>query len=101
MAIDVHRAVANRDRAFARTRQATAVAVGVGAALTAAFAAVAGSSTHLRKTVAHSARIRRDARKPVTAPRPPLVAAHEAPPPAPPPQAVPQDVTPVVVSGGS
>jgi hypothetical protein len=109
MSRDPRAAVAARDAALARTRRLTAAAVAAGLALTAAFTAVAAGSTHLRKTVVVP-RVRRRpaATGPVSAPVPPLVAAHEAAPapssapaPSPAPAAVPQPVTPVVVSGGS
>lgn len=104
MAPELRRAVASRDSAFTRTRRVTAGAIAVGAALTAAFTALAAGSTHLRKAVVHRVRVRTPAAKPVTAPVPPLVAAHEAAPPppsSPGPQQLPQSVPPVVVSGGS
>lgn len=109
MSLEVERAVARRESASARVRNLTAVAVVAGTGLTAALAAVAGASTHLRHTVARRAAhpLRSTHAKPVVAPAAPLVAIHEAQaaqpaaPAAPAPAPAPAVSAPVAVSGGS
>ncbi len=116
MRSDVQRAVAARNAAFSRVRLATGITVGVGAALTAAFSALAAGSTHLKKTVATkatttttTAATKPKAAPPVTAPAPPLVSVQsDNPSPTAPPAQAPASPTPaapasppVVVSGGS
>jgi hypothetical protein len=104
---DVQRAVAVRNAAFGRVRTVTGVAVAVGAALTAAFTALAASSTHLRRTMQRPRTRAATQTGPVTAPAPPLVSAQSSTPtPATPPAASPSPPAaspnpPVVASGGS
>jgi hypothetical protein len=102
---DVQREIARRDSAFARVRSVTAIAVVVSAGLTAALAAVAGASTHLRKVVTRTHAVTHE--RAVTAPPAPLVPVHtagptpQAPPSTPAPTPVPSAAPPVAVSGGS
>jgi hypothetical protein len=102
---DIQREVARRDSAFARVRSYTAIAVVASAGLTAALAAVAGASTHLRKAVVRTHAVTHQ--KAVTAPPAPLIAVHsagpapQAPPSTPAPTPVPSAAPPVAVSGGS
>jgi hypothetical protein len=115
MTADEHsigRAAAVRDAATGRIRRTTTTVVALAAGLTAAFTAVAASSTHLRQHVVRSPQTRRTKQSVVIAPAPALVpvagrsdgasptpspSSSAAPAPAPAPVAVP----PVVSSGGS
>lgn len=115
---DVRRAVAARDAASLRVRNATRISVAVGIALTGIFAAVAAGSTHTKKIVVQRVRARRTktaatSSAPVTAPAPPIVGAGQSPssssgqaapsqtPAASAPSPAPASVPPTVVSGGS
>jgi hypothetical protein len=114
MTADEHtigRAAALRDAATGRIRRTTTTVVALAAGLTAAFTAVAASSTHLRQHGVRSPQTRGTKQSAVIAPAPALVpvagrgdgtptsspAQSAAPAPAPAPVAVP----PVVSSGGS
>jgi hypothetical protein len=100
---DPRRAVVLRDRASARIRRLTVVAVAGATALTAAFASLAAGSTHTTKKVVKL--VTRTAQAPVTAPTPKLFPSGSTVTPAAPqsqaPVVTPSVSPPVVVGGGS
>jgi hypothetical protein len=104
----VRRAIGARAAAAQRVRGVTAVVIGVAAALTAGFTALAAGSTHPRRVVHRLRATPRQTLLRVVAPAPPLVAIHDenqpnAPQtaaPSAPPVAAPS-APPVVASGGS
>lgn len=104
---DLKRALGRRNAGTARVRWSTWVILAGAVVLTALFAVAAAASTHTRRVVTQLVHTRR--RLPaVTAPAPPLVAAHAAAPAppaasqqAPAPTPAPAPAAPVVVSGGS
>jgi hypothetical protein len=102
---DLRRAIADRNAAVRRVRRATGAVIVAGAALTAALGAVAGTSTHFRKTVARRAPATTVQTAPVVAPAPPIVAAHAQSTATPPASSsstpAATQAAPVVVSGGS
>jgi hypothetical protein len=102
---DVQRAVRARNHGVRRVRVVTGGLIAGGVALTAALTALAGSSTHLKKTLVRRPAAAKTTTTSVTAPAPPIVAVHSQPtaqaPPAVSSAPVQTQAPPVVVSGGS